>query len=336
MSGGYVWYHLRPNKAVERQLFIELLAKLNRYLPISDYCYISFGGPYFEDFKLIHTHFANTKMISIEEDPNVFERQKFNLPHACIRTENCTSGQFITDRLDSNESNIIWLDYASASDQLRQFTEFQSLLSKSRLYDVIKITLNANPSSLFDGSQRKIDGSNYTSAELYSNRLEKLNERIGSFLPNNLVANQMTKDQYPAVLNRALDIAASQIITTVDNNLRFQPLTSFYYGDSEHQMLTVTGIVINHTEITEFLKATGIDKWDLASTVWGTTKLIQVPALTAKEKYTLDQKIPNQDIGELQAVLGFYFDQKKKIHDQILDSYQKYYRYYPSYHKVVS
>ncbi|WP_407928292.1 O-methyltransferase, partial [Collimonas silvisoli] len=57
MSGAYVPYHLRQNKAVDRQLFVDLLTKLNRYKAIGDYSYVSFGGPYLEDFKLVHSHF---------------------------------------------------------------------------------------------------------------------------------------------------------------------------------------------------------------------------------------------------------------------------------------
>lgn len=335
MSGGYVWYHLRPNKAVERQLFVELLGKLNRYVPISEYCYVSFGGAYLEDFKLVHSQFANTKMISIEEDANVFERQKFNLPHACIKMENCTSGEFITDKLDENEKNIIWLDYAEANKTYTQITELQSLLSKSNEYDIVKVTLNANPNSLFDSSNQKPDGKRYTIPELNEIRLQKLIDRIGEFIPNDTRSDDMAKDKYPLVLNRAIGIASTKIISGIDQNLRFQPLASFYYGDSDHQMVTVTGIVIQHDEIKKMLDVTGLGSWELASIDWGKSQSIQLPALTAREKFALDQRIPSENIENLNDALGFIFDKKRESHDAILINYQKYYRYYPSFHKVV-
>ena len=66
MSGGTVPYHLRQNKAIDRSLFIDLLARLNRCRDISDYTYIGFGGPFLEDFKSVHSFTGISKMISIE------------------------------------------------------------------------------------------------------------------------------------------------------------------------------------------------------------------------------------------------------------------------------
>ena len=43
-------YHQRPNKTVDRYLFVELLSKINRYRHIGDYSYIGLGGPSLEDF----------------------------------------------------------------------------------------------------------------------------------------------------------------------------------------------------------------------------------------------------------------------------------------------
>src|SRR5688572_9623398 len=94
-TGGFVPYHMRPNKAVDRQLFVELLAKVNRFRPIRSYTYIGFGGSFLEDFKLIHTSFGSRKMISIEEDLNVLNRQKFNVPLRCITRRHQTSGDFV-------------------------------------------------------------------------------------------------------------------------------------------------------------------------------------------------------------------------------------------------
>jgi hypothetical protein len=57
MSGSEVSYNLRPNKFVERQLFVELLTKICRQPP-SKYAYISLGGPQLEDHRLMHRRLA--------------------------------------------------------------------------------------------------------------------------------------------------------------------------------------------------------------------------------------------------------------------------------------
>ena len=55
MSGGFIPYHLRPGKAVDRKLFIESLQLMSRRLQVENYTYIGFGGPFLEDFKQIHS-----------------------------------------------------------------------------------------------------------------------------------------------------------------------------------------------------------------------------------------------------------------------------------------
>lgn len=57
MSGASIPYHLRPNKAIDRYAFLELLSKVDRYIDcdISQYKYVGFGGHSLEDFKYIHS-----------------------------------------------------------------------------------------------------------------------------------------------------------------------------------------------------------------------------------------------------------------------------------------
>src|SRR6266850_786762 len=146
-KGGFVPYHLRPNKAVDRQLFIELLFRLQQYRDISKYVYVGFGGPTFDDFKLIHSYFANKKMISLEIDEVVWRRQSFNQPVSCIESLQISSGQFI-DSYSLSANAIVWLDFPTARDTRTHIEEFQSLLPKLRNFDIVKITLNADVESL--------------------------------------------------------------------------------------------------------------------------------------------------------------------------------------------
>ncbi|WAC11229.1 O-methyltransferase [Dyadobacter pollutisoli] len=334
MSGGYVFYNQRPNKAVERQLFVELLVKLNRHIPVSKYNYISFGGTYFEDFKLVHSYFANSTMVSIEEDANIFARQRFNKPLGCIIAENCTSDDFIINKFDKYEQNIIWLDYADSKQHQTQLGEFKSLLTKSNELDVIKITLNANLDTLFSQSKRKEDGRAFNTAELNQRRYENLKSRINNFLPNDIGPSDLAANRYPLVLNRAVGVAAAQAMSTMRPGLLFQPLTSFFYEDSINQMMTVTGIILKEGTSEALFEETALGDWELASTEWGKCLQILVPPLTVKEKLTLDQNIPCTDIASLQEVLNFKFDSVAHRHDSMLDHYNKYYRYYPTFHRV--
>ena len=48
------FYHLRPNKSIDRNLFIQTLIGLSSFFPISEYQYTGFGSYLFDDFKLLH------------------------------------------------------------------------------------------------------------------------------------------------------------------------------------------------------------------------------------------------------------------------------------------
>src|SRR5258708_31145042 len=162
MSGEKIPYHLRPNKFVERALFVDILAHINRQSPISDYLYVSFAGSYLEDFKVIHSAFGNRKMLSLEQTDWVYQRQQFNAPYGCVRCTNKTSQQFITDYADilnsfGNPQVLIWLDYAAADKIREQLTEFEAIVAKLKRLDILKITVNASPSSLDGASEADND-----------------------------------------------------------------------------------------------------------------------------------------------------------------------------------
>jgi len=94
MSGSSIAYHLRQNKAIERNLFIELLARVGRVRNISEYEYIGFGGPLLEDYKALHAALRIKRMHSIEREENTFKRQKFNRPATFVKLHHKDSADF--------------------------------------------------------------------------------------------------------------------------------------------------------------------------------------------------------------------------------------------------
>lgn len=336
MSGGFVNYSLRPNKAVDRQLFIDLLVRANRYLSIGDYTYISFGGTYFEDFKLMHSYFGNDEMISIEGDLTVYERQKFNSPHASIKLNHTKSNDFISSYTPDRNA-IVWLDYASPSELKSQCNELEILIGKALLGDIIKITVNANPNTLLNSdSWNEEKGRRYFVNEINEKRLSILRERVGEILPNYATSDDFSRKRYPSLLNKMIGYVCSVAINNRGESepIVFQPMTSFSYADSEHQMLTVTGTLLKKAEVNDFLNTTQLNRWSLASTDWTNSIAIAVPALTVKEKYFLDQLMPTLDYDMVKRNLGFSFVPLEKENKEIIESYMKLYRYYPSFQRV--
>lgn len=175
MSGGYIPYHLRYNKAVERQAFIELLQRLTRYRSIHEYRYISFGGPFLEDFKLMHTYFGMNDMQCIEGDENVYKRQQFNRPLDCITCINKLSDSFIESYEFGDKKTILWLDYASPKQLKEQLLEYVKVLEKLDEGDIFKITLNADPES--------ICRNNAVGESLYIKRMDAFKSKVHPYFP---------------------------------------------------------------------------------------------------------------------------------------------------------
>ena len=147
MSAGSIPYHLRPNKAVDRLLFLELCTRLAPALGIeaNGYSYVGFGGPQMEDFRLLHEKFPQMSMLCIEHLENVIPRQKFNCPHTQVNflEEAKRSGDWLKDWIPS-EPVVLWFDYALKSERKEQFNEFQTLLSCAPIGSLLRMTMNAD------------------------------------------------------------------------------------------------------------------------------------------------------------------------------------------------
>lgn len=327
MSGGSIPYHLRPNKAIDRYAFLELLSKIDRSSSISQYKYIGFGGHSLEDFKYIHSRFGLGNMLSIEEDADVYNRQKFNQPHNCIDCLQQSSSQFI-DEFQRTQETIIWLDYMKPKELRKQIEEFQATISKLELLDIIKITVNSHAASYVPSQE------DMKSLELKSARISYLKTVLGDiFPPAEVTVDMMTEKRFPEALNLVLKYAAN-LAMLGQNDIYFQPLTAFSYADGQ-QMLTVTGIILERNEKQGFLDKTNIDKWELSNIDWKPPRRINVPDLTIKERLHIDSRLPNSEAKTIQDELGFLFDSKKSVSLEMLETYVLFYRQSPYFSRIV-
>lgn len=328
MSGTSIPYHLRPNKAIDRYAFIELLGKINRFSPIDQYQYIGFGGHSLEDFKYIHSQFGINSMISLEQDKETFKRQKFNLPYSCIDCQQMKSSDFIND-FSRKQPTIIWLDYVKPSELRSQIEEFQAVISKLEALDILKITLNANPSAYLQGKPEM------GSDEITRLRLEKLQNRLGDLFPSANITQEMMKfKQFSKAILLILQYAKNLILEG-EKELNFQPLTAFSYADGQ-QMMTLTGILLNNADIEQFFQTTTINNdWPLANTNWQSPKSVNIPDLTIKERLFIDSQLPDSDVQDIHNALGFLFNKKSSISLEMLETYCLFYRYSPYFSRII-
>lgn len=328
MSGGFVPYHLRVHKAIDRHVFIDLLARVSVFTSLSEHAYISFGGPFLEDFRMVHNQFGLTNLCSIESDDRVWKRQKFNRPISNIRLLKTTAGEFITKyRADSNA--IIWLDYASPSDLARQLNEVQALLPKLLQHDIVKVTLNASPHALDSGESSKKDP-----LERDKQRIATLRDRIGDFLPHSIPTTEMTASGLATLLRSAL-LRAAKAALVGNPHMEFVPLLAFRYSDEAHQMLTVTGIILDPSERETFVAKTRINRWELSCDETNDPIQIKVPALSTRERLLVDSLLPENESPAILSALGFWCGETAAESKKMLDSYARFFRHHPFFLRAI-
>lgn len=342
MSGGSIAYHLRENKSIERNLFIDLLSRIGRFKNISDYTYAGFGGPFREDFKAMHNALRVSKMISIEMDENVYKRQIFNLPARIIDSRHCKSDEFI-EKFDSIKGNsIVWLDYTSASTLNEQITEFRNLISKMQKFDIAKITINAHAAHLGNPENDKDQYLQTLKQDNYRSHI--LSKRADNFWKDQIKVAEIQTNTYPKTLLKILKNSLNGLTGTV-GPIYFQPLSSYTYQDGV-KMLTLTGVILdaeNDEERQDFFEKTRLKFWEFSNLDWAHPTEISVPSLSAKERMAIDallpvQLAPGESVGEhLENALGYVpgataNDLAKGR--KLLENYARYYRAYPFFSRV--
>lgn len=321
MSAGSIPYHLRPNKAVDRFLFLELCAKLGPVLDINSYQYVGFGGPQMEDFRLLHERFPRLPMLCIEANEGVIPRQRFNQPHSLVDflDKPTTSGDWLSD-WKPDKPILLWFDYASKRQRNEQFNEFQSLLAKAPSKSVIRITMNAD----LPKEEGKL-----TAKEQFKN----LTAAFGDLVPEDADEGIMTAADFPFLLSRMLGLAAEGVLGPAGERI-FQPLLLTVYRDT-NQMLTVTGI-LDAAAATEVVVAqAGLANWQYFAKNWSDLRRINMPELTVKERIHINQLLPGtSEAAAIQEKLGFQVDERAEVSLDKLRNYAEFYLHFPQFVRV--
>lgn len=319
------FYHLRPNKNIDRNLFIQTLIGLSRLYPIPEYQYTGFGSYLFDDFRLLHDNLNISKMISLENDSTEYERAIFNLPYNCIDVKNIGSTEYLADLFIEDEShNIFWLDYVSPADLGIQLADYATLIRNLNNGDIVRITLNANPASL---------GTCDNPDELHTKRLEMLKNRVpDTYLPTSVLPENMITQQYPMVLLGILKNVTIQNLTDQPPYKPYfmLPLFSSIYADGQ-QMLTFTGIILNSHEKEDEIKNV-LKNYPHNTFSWDRPCHIEIPSLSVREITEINKLLPNATARQqLIDQFPFIFSEKQ---GQAVDSYISFYKFYPNYHQV--
>src|SRR6266540_2491542 len=289
MSGGSsVAYRLRPNKAVDRELFLSLLGRLSARLRLEQYSYVGLGGPFLEDFRLIHARIGIDSLICVESEEGVHLRQTFNRP---IESIQCVHEE-LEGYLEATEFNspvVLWLDFTKPRTVASQIETFARQTCELPTYSIVRITLNASPTALgkpppgqtavvLPGEKNKAGG-NETELEW---RLARFNLRLVRRAPSGLSADAMTHRNFGPSLLEALRLCAErEILDHAERKLIWALAT--HYSDGQ-AMVTATAVVVPDGD--QEVQAI-VERWPYFSTPKKPLRL-DVPALSTIERLTME------------------------------------------------
>lgn len=312
-TGSSVPYKLRPNKAVDRELFLSLLTRLAPSLALEGHHYIGLGGSFLEDFRLVHARLGIDRMTSVEAEEEVHKRQVFNRPTASIECVHSTLEDYL-DGHDFERPAIVWFDY-TAPKPVEQIGRFARTVSEVKLNSILRLTLNAQPGALGTPSPP------LSGQALWEWRLEKFKDRLGSLCPADITSAGMEKRTYGPSILRALFLAVEkEVLSHADRKVVWA--LSTHYADGQ-PMVTATLVVCaaNDAVIDPLVKG-----WTFYSPPSDPLR-IDLPALSTLERLTMES---NDDA---KTKLGFELPESGLGEDPF-EVFKKLYRIYPHFSRV--
>lgn len=322
-------YSLRPAKAIERKMFCEAMQKLSHFQNIEMYHYVGLGSPYFSEFSLIHRMLGIENMTSIEKDIENSPRFEFNKPYSCVKMIFKYSNDALSD-IDWRIPLVMWLDYDSKLNY-DMFKDINSFFSQALPSSMFITTIKIKP-------DEPCTDKSMTHKEKNAFRIKQLKKRVGQIkLPvdidsrilgiagNRKLVYAIVNDQIAEAL-----ITRNGVINDPKNKICYQQIFNFYYNDGT-PMLTIGGIIfqeeqrkiVDRAKFTELgFYADGMEPF-----------IIEVPSLTFKEIYTLNELLPdhvNAGTGVIEAE-ALKKSKLPKLIDDDVKKYAKVYRYFPTF-----
>lgn len=329
MSGSSIPYRLRPNKFIDREIFVDLINHLVPQRGASKYVYISMGGQHLVDHSVVYRRTGIPNLYSFDFEDEIVQRQNFNRPIDTVLCEPMKSDQLagkldgIMSNFDGSENAVIWLDYTMPGERLEQLQETVAVAKRLQPGDILRVTFNTNVGTLDEsGDSAAWKAAGATGPGPY--RCERLRTQIGEFLPTELLT--IGDGEFPAAMTAAVSIALSKASLESAAELTFQPVLLTTYKDGQ-RMTTVTVIVDGN----EHPFREDSQTWPFLPKSWTDLLEISAPDLSTREKYRIDQEVSSSSL-EIHKSLGFPLLGTEPKSIQAIESYKKLRRYYPSFH----
>lgn len=313
-AGSSLPYRLRPNKAVDRELFLSLLMRLAPKLALEKYHYVGLGGPFLEDFRMIHGRLGIVKMTCIETEEQVHKRQLFNRPVASIECIHKSLEDYL-DETDFNDPVIIWFDFTEPGGITTQIERFARTIGSVPLGSVLRVTLNANPAALGKPPD------NLSEAELMDWRLKAFQRRLGALFPSGLLADGMKQKSFGKSLLSALKLAVEkEVLSFLDRQVVWALAT--HYADG--QAMVTAALIVCEKDDKSLEKL--VKGWEFYSNA-DAPHLIDLPALSTLERLTMESSVDAKQIMDFELP-------KSDMDENPFEVFKKFYRIFPHFSRV--
>jgi hypothetical protein len=323
-------FQLRPNKHIDRRLFLEALKKLAHLRSLQEYGYVTLGGAFLEDCRAVYMELGIDRLLSTERDADEFNRQAFNKPLPFIQCCDVAMSTLIADFEDnlaligSPENIICWLDYQDR-DRASQLSDVGKMITKLGAFDVLRVTMNAALGKVAEAERAEpIQGVGRLSQE--DALLERSRIELGSFFPEGASRKDFVSEHFPGVLSRAI---YSAVRSGLQAGLVAAPITNLVYRDGQ-QMLTVTVAIWPVGREAELIERAELPSWPFYSQSPTEIHRIEVPTLSTRERTEIDRVL------EVSSLAGIGADVLKVFEPGDLEQYSRFRRYYPAYARIAT
>ncbi|HEV7675128.1 MAG TPA: O-methyltransferase [Candidatus Angelobacter sp.] len=318
-----VQYDLRPAKQVERRMLLDAFQRLGEAgFQIRDYQYTGFGSVYFVDFILFHKMLGLHRLLSLEHEPILESRVRFNKPFSCVDIKMQPAAVEIPN-LSRDLKHILWLDYDGI---LRKefIADLKSALNILPAGSIVLITVDAEPPRAEDfvdinaeySSGKEVLGPKHWKEyfEHHASEYLPLGQKTDSFTQSNLATVSI------AILREAFK---RSILYRRDVSL--QPLFNFTYRDG-HLMVTM-GVMVAAPEDKRRLNGSTLTEASYFRANFDSPPFeIRVPRLTRKERVYMDFAMP--------CAAGWK-PTDFELDDATIDAYREVYRFLPAFAELL-
>jgi len=338
LSGSrHVPYQLRPNKAIDRLLLIDTLRLLAQYHGSPPEAYVGLGGPFLEDFRLLAHEFPSMRLVCVERDGETHKRQLF---HRCSSKLECVKmsfAEYLPEQLPTEYPIALWADYTKLERSC--LSELADIVRRVVPSSLVRVTVPTE-TPIYD----ELELGRFTSAPPPDKAAEfgEFRERFYREHEVDGVAFAREWSDWHAFSRRRFPLLVSRMVGAVCQHAcnapkAFLPVHNLLYSDGT-RMLSKTGIILMEDDIKPFTEFFS-EHFEYAAFDDETIETIDVPVLTTKERLTLDHVLPTEDMtGETCLErLGYLIEGDGSRSESLerMMHYEKYYRYYPHFGKIV-